>query len=277
MLDSQVALVTGSSSGIGRATALALARKGFVTFATMRDLGKRQVIESEAKTDSKNLRVVQLDVTKDASVKSAVDSVLSEAGRIDLLVNNAGFGTTGAFEDLLIDELRQQFETNVFGVVRVTQAVLPTMRKQRSGRIINISSGAGRFGYPGGSAYIGSKFALEGISEALAYELDPFGIKVSLIEPGFIRTDFPSDMVIAKKSKDPGSPYAQMMQAMSAMSKKFMENASPPELVADIVVKAATDTSPKLRYLAGKDVEQWVAAKSSMSDEEFFSMMRQMR
>jgi len=133
-LDSQVALVTGSSSGIGRATALALARKGFVTFATMRDLSKRQVIESEAKTDSKSLRVVQLDVTKDTSVKSAIDSVLSEAGRIDLLVNNAGFGTTGAFEDLLIDELRQQFETNVFGVVRVTQAVLPTMRKQRSGR-----------------------------------------------------------------------------------------------------------------------------------------------
>lgn len=274
----KVAVVTGSSSGIGHATALALAKKRFLTFATMRDLGKRSAIESAAgsiQDGGKNIRVVQLDVTDESSVKNAVQSIVSEAGRIDVLVNNAGFGVMGAFEDVSIEELRKQFETNVFGVVRVTQAVLPTMRKQKSGRIINISSGAGRMGYPGGSAYIASKFALEGISEALAYEADAFGIKVALIEPGFIRTNFGNGMILAKRAQDTNSPYLQMMHGMSTFFDKAMENASPPELVAELVAEAATASKPKLRYLAGKDVEQWLGARGSMSDDEFFAMMKQ--
>lgn len=268
----KVALVTGSSSGIGRVTALALARKGFLTFASMRNLDKRKTIES---ADKLPIRAIQLDVTDDNSIQSAVQSILSSAGRIDVLVNNAGYGLTGAFEDISLEELRSQFETNLFGVARVTQAVLPTMRKQKSGRIINISSGAGRFGYPGGSAYVSSKFALEGLSEAMAYELDQFGIKVALVEPGFIKTNFETGMVLAKKAQNPTSPYLPMMQRMSSVVAKFIENASPPELVADIVVQAATESKPRLRYLAGKDVEQWMAAKASMSDEEFFAMMQQ--
>lgn len=274
----KVAVVTGSSSGIGHAAAVALANNGFLTFATMRDLGKRSTIDSAAKgmpDGGKNLRVVQLDVTDDSSVKNAAQSIVSESGRIDVLVNNAGFGVMGAFEDVSIEELRKQFETNVFGAVRVTQAILPTMRKQRSGRIINMSSGAGRLGYPGGSAYIASKFALEGISESLAYEADFFGIQVSLIEPGFIRTNFGNGMILAKKAQDTGSPYLQMMHGMSSFFDKAMENASPPELVADLVVEAATASKPKLRYLAGKDVEQWVGARNSMSDDDFFAMIKQ--
>lgn len=273
--DKKVAVVTGSSAGIGNVTALALARNGFLTYATMRNLGKSEEIKSLAAKEKLPIRVTQLDVTDENSIKSAIQSILSEAGRIDVLVNNAGYGLAGAFEDLSMDELKSQYETNVFGLAKVTQAVLPAMRKQGSGKIINISSGAGRFGYPGGSAYVSSKFAVEGLSESLAYELEPFGIRVVLIEPGFIKTNFADGMVFARKALDPKSPYSQMMQMVATMSEKLMENSSPPELVANLVVEAAMSKTPNLRYLAGKDVEQWVAAKKSMSDEEFQSMMKQ--
>src|SRR5215218_2059915 len=177
---SVVAIVTGSSGGIGLATSLALARNGYLTYATMRNLAKRDPIQSVADKEGLPIRALQLDVTDENSIKKAIQSILSEAGRIDLLVNNAGYGLTGAFEDIGINEIKALYETNLFGVIRVTQAVLPTMRKQGSGRIINISSGAGRIGYPGGSAYVSSKFALEGLSESMAYEIEQFGIRTVL-------------------------------------------------------------------------------------------------
>jgi len=192
-----------------------------------------------------------------------------------VVVNNAGYGLTGAFEDLSIDEIKAQYETNFFGVIRVTQAVLPTMRKQRSGKIVNISSGAGRLGYPGGSAYVSTKFALEGLSESMSYELEPFGIRVVLVEPGVIRTNFSSGMVLAKKAQDPNSPYSQMMQRMGATLQQLEQNGSDVDLVASIVLKAATNANPELRYLAGKDVENWVEAKRKMSDSEFINSMKQ--
>ena len=154
------------------------------------------------------IRVVQLDVTDDYSVKNAVDHIISEAGRIDVLVNNAGYSLGGALEDLSMEEIKSQYETNLFGLIRVIQAVLPTMRKQRSGRILNISSGTGIFGFPGISAYVSTKFAVEGLSESIAFELEPFGIKVILIEPGFVKTNFVHAMVVAKKAQDPASPYS---------------------------------------------------------------------
>jgi NAD(P)-dependent dehydrogenase (short-subunit alcohol dehydrogenase family) len=270
-----VAIVTGSSGGIGLATSLALARKGYLTYATMRNLAKRDSIQSVADKQHLPIRVVQLDVTDENSIKKAIQSILSEAGRIDLLVNNAGYALTGAFEDIGIDEIEAQYETNVFGVIRVTQAVLPIMRKQGSGRIINISSGAGRIGYPGGSAYVSSKFALEGLSESMAYEIEQFGIKTVLVEPGFVRTNFGENIVIARKTQNTNSPYSQMMQMMSSMRDKMLKNASDADLVAEVVVEAATAKEPNLRYLAGKDIQQMVAAKRSMSDEEFQKMMKQ--
>ena len=270
-----VAIVTGSSGGIGLATSLALARKGILTYATMRNLAKRDSIQSVADKQHLPIRVVQLDVTDENSIKKAIQSILSEAGRIDLLVNNAGYALTGALEDIGIDEIEAQYETNVFGVIRVTQAVLPVMRKQGSGRIINISSGAGRIGYPGGSAYVSSKFALEGLSESMAYEIEQFGIKTVLVEPGFVRTNFGENIVIARKSQNTNSPYSQMMQMMSSIRDKMLKNASDADLVAEVVVEAATAKEPNLRYLAGKDVQQMVAAKRSMSDEEFQKMMKQ--
>jgi NAD(P)-dependent dehydrogenase (short-subunit alcohol dehydrogenase family) len=270
----RVAVVTGCSSGIGYESALALARNGFLTYATMRNLANRDTIQSVADKEQLPVRVVQLDITDERSVKSAVESITSEAGRIDVLVNNAGYGLVGPFEDITIGEIKNLYETNIFGALRVTQAVLPTMRRQRSGRIINMSSGAGRFGYPGGSAYVSSKFALEGLSECMAHELEQFGIKVILIEPGFIRTNFGKNIAVAKRAREPSSPYAKMMQEMQSTFTDLASHAAPASLVAEKVLEAASKDNPRLRYLAGKDVEQWVAAKKSMSDEEFYAMMR---
>jgi len=272
----KVTIVTGCSSGIGHEISLILARNGFTAYATMRNLQKGSDLKSIAEDEKLPLHFAQLDVTDENSVKKAIQTIHDEAGRIDILVNNAGYGLTGAFEDLSLDEIKTQYETNVFGLIRTTQSVLPIMRKQRSGLIVNISSGAGRFGFPTGSAYVSTKFAVEGLTESMSYELEPFGIKVILIEPGVIKTNFFNSSVLAKKSQDPNSPYATLMKGMEDSVDKMMENASTPQYVAEVVLHAVTNENPKLRYLAGKDVEQLVDAKRKMSDEEFVNMMKQM-
>jgi NAD(P)-dependent dehydrogenase (short-subunit alcohol dehydrogenase family) len=274
MNDHKVIIVTGSSSGIGLESALLLARNGYITYATMRSPEKDTSIKTAVQKEGLPIRVVQLDVTDDNSVKNAVDHIISEASRIDVLVNNAGYGLGGALEDLSMEEIKFQYETNLFGLIRVTQAVLPTMRKQKSGRILNLSSGAGIFGYPGGSAYVSTKFAVEGLSESIAYELEPFGIKVILIEPGFIRTNFTNAMVVAKKAQDPTSPYSGLMQKIMASASELAKNASDAELVANVILDAASNPNPRLRYLVGKDVESWVAGKKNMDELEFFNMIK---
>ena len=270
----KVSIVTGSSSGIGLETALTLARNGYFTYATMRNPEKDAPIKNALKKENLSIKVIQLDVIDDESLKNAIDHVTSEAGRIDVLVNNAGYGLVGALEELSIEEIKTQYETNLFGLVRAIQAVLPTMRKQRSGRILNLSSGAGLFGYPGGSAYVSSKFAVEGLSESMAYELEPFGIRVILIEPGFVQTNFANSMVIAKKALDPTSPYSQMMQRIAASSSELAKSGSSADLVANVILDAATNPNPRLRYLVGKDVEAWAASKKSMDESEFFNMIK---
>lgn len=272
----KVAVVTGSSSGIGHEIALILARNGFTTYATMRNLQKGSDLKSIAEDEKLSLYFAQLDVTDENSIKNTIQTIHDECNRIDILVNNAGYGLIGAFEDLSLDEIKTLYETNVFGLVRTTQAVLPIMRKQRLGMVVNISSGAGRFGFPTGSAYVSTKFAVEGLSESMSYEVEPFGIKVILIEPGVIKTNFFNSSVLAKKSKDPNSPYAPLMKDMENSINKMMAKGSTPQYVAEVVLHAITSESPKLRYLAGKDVEQWVEAKKKMSDEEFVNMMKQM-
>jgi len=269
-----VVVVTGSSSGIGYETSLMLARNGFITYATMRNLNKSESIKSIATKENLPIRLKQLDVTDDISVKNAVEAISSEAGRIDILVNNAGYGLNGAFEDLAMDEIKAQYDTNLFGLIRTTQAVLPIMRRQKSGTVVNISSGAGRFGFPGSSAYVSTKFAVEGLSESMSYELEPFGIKVVLVEPGVIRTNFVDGMVTAKKSQDPKSPYSQIIQKMATGFEEMMKNGSSPDLVAKVVLNAVTSENPSLRYLAGKDVEQWLGNRNT-SDEEFYKKMKQ--
>ena len=272
----RVAVVTGSSSGIGFETSLMLARNGFQTYATMRDPEKGENIKSIATKENLPIHIEQLDVTDNKSVTNAIQAIVSKANRIDVLVNNAGYALTGAFEDLAIEEIKAQYETNLFGLIRTTQAVLPIMRKQKSGTIVNISSGAGRFGYAGASAYISTKFAVEGLSESMSYELEPFGIKVILVEPGVIRTNVFKNIVTAKKSQNPNSPYSQIMQKMSTSFEHMLENASSsPDLVAKVVLQAVTSENPSLRYLAGKDVETWIEAKRNKSDDEFYKMVKQ--
>jgi NAD(P)-dependent dehydrogenase (short-subunit alcohol dehydrogenase family) len=271
----KVAVVTGSSTGIGYEISLILARNGFLTYATMRNLNKSQNIKLIASKENLLIHIKQLDVTDDASINNAIQGISSETGRIDVLVNNAGYGLNGAFEDLAMDEIKAQYETNVFGLIRTTQAVLPIMRKQKSGTIVNISSGAGRFGFPGGSAYVSTKFAVEGLSESMSYELEPFGIKVVIVEPGVIRTNFGNGLVIAKKAQEPNSPYSQIIQKMATGFEEMMKNASSPDLVAKVVLDAVRNENPNLRYLAGKDVEAWLKSKRNMSDEEFYRMMKQ--
>ena len=273
--NNKVAVVTGSSTGIGYETSLTLPRNGFLTYATMRNLNKSQNLKSIATKENLPIRIKHLDVTDDASVKDAIQAISFETGQVDVLVNNAGYGLNGAFEDLAMDEIKSQYETNVFGLIRTTQAVLPIMRRQKSGTIVNISSGAGRFGFPGGSAYVSTKFAVEGLSESMSYELEPFGIKVIIVEPGVIRTNFGDGLVIAKKSQDPNSPYSQLIQKMATSFEEMMKNASSPDLVAKVVLDAVRNESPNLRYLAGNDVEAWLGSKRSMSDEEFHKMMKQ--
>src|SRR5919197_4455747 len=214
----KVAIVTGSSSGIGFETSLLLAKNGFVTYATMRNVGKsNKIIESKQK-EKLPLEVFKLDVADDKSVKEAIEKIANEQEKIDVLVNNAGYGLLGPLEELSIQEFKEQVEANVFGVIRVTQSVLPIMREKRHGTIVNISSIAGRIGFPLTPAYVSSKFALEGLSESMAYELEQFGIKVILIEPGVIKTNFDSNLKIGKNvstnitTNGRKSPYADITE-----------------------------------------------------------------
>jgi short-subunit dehydrogenase len=273
----KVAIVTGSSTGIGYATSLLLARNRFHTYATMRNMEKSGDIQQIANKERLPLQVIQLDVNDIASIRNSIEKVESENERIDVLVNNAGYGLIGAFEDLSSEEIKSQFETNFFGVIRLTQQVLPIMRKQKSGTIVNVSSGAGRIGFPGMSAYVSSKFALEGLSESMSYELEPFGIKVIIIEPGVIRTNFKKNSVMSKKSLDNSSisPYSSIIQKMDASISSIIEHATPPEEVAKAILHAVTSNNPELRYLVGNDMIMMAETKKSMSDEDFRKMMMQ--
>lgn len=273
----KVAIVTGSSSGIGYATSLLLARNRFHTYATMRNIEKSADIQEITNKERLSLQVIQLDVNDDASIRNSIKRVERENERIDVLVNNAGYGLVGAFEDLSVEEIKSQFETNFFGVIRLTQQVLPIMRKQKSGTIVNVSSGAGRIGFPGMSAYVSSKFALEGLSESMSYELEPFAIKVVIIEPGVIRTNFKKNSVMSEKSLDNSSisPYSSIIQKIDSSISSIIEHATPPEDVAKAILHAITSNNPELRYLVGNDMIMMAETKKSMSDEDFRKMMMQ--
>ncbi len=271
----KVAIVTGSSSGIGFSTAIMLARNNFYTYASMRSISKANTIKEIAKKENLPLQVIQLDVTDDRSVKDAVNKVLDEKKTIDVLVNNAGYGLIGCVEDISIEEVKAQFETNLFGVIRVTQAVLPAMRKQKNGIIINVSSIAGRVAFPISNAYASTKFALEGLSESMRYEVEQFGIKVVLIEPGVITTNFVSAMVMPKKVLEQNSPYAQFMQKVNEGFKLKRQNATDSEEVAKVILKAVTAENPQPRYLVGKDATTWMEARNRMSDIEFEKFVKQ--
>ncbi len=270
----KVAVVTGSSSGIGFETSVLLAKNGFQTYATARNPEKSQALTDIARDNGLPIQILQLDVTSDKSVNDAVRRISLESKRIDVVVNNAGYALVGALEDSSIDEIKAQFETNLFGAIRVIQAVLPTMRNQRGGRIVNLSSMGGRIAIPFDSSYHGTKFALEGLSESLQYEVEQFGIKIILIEPGAIKSNFFNSLKMASNAQRPNSPYVQMIQKLNAGFSSIVENAPPPLEVAKVILKAVTSEEPELRYTVGDDAAAMIQAKISMSDAEFGKLMK---
>ena len=261
MAKKKVALVTGSSSGIGYETALLLARNGFDTIATMRNMNKSKKITEVSKRENLPLRVLQLDVSDDRSVADAINNILNEKKSIEVVVNNAGYGLMGSVEDSSLDEIKEQFETNFFGAIRVMQEVIPIMRKQRTGTIVNVSSVAGRIGFPMSSAYVSSKFALEGLSESMSYELKQFGIKIVLIEPGVINTNFA--FVTPKNALDANSSYSQLMNKMEENLFSTIANGTPPKEVATVILRSITEESPEHRYLVGNDAVELINARKN--------------
>ena len=267
----QSVLVTGASSGIGEATAVHIARKGFRVFAAARRIDKLQDLTSVA---DGRITPLEMDVTDDQSVSTAIQKITDEGVSLYGLVNNAGVSVTGPVEEVPLDDWRRQFETNVFGLVRVTQAVLPQMRETRRGRVINIGSVAGRIAPPFFGAYAASKHAVEGLSDALRRELAPHGIKVSVIRPGFINTNFGhQEQEALENYMGADAPYAEQISIFKAWHSKGHPTAPPPSIVAEAVHDALTAERPNSRYTAPKKMLGFLGlrnlAPSALTDRVF--------
>src|SRR5262245_12649206 len=268
-----VVLVTGSSSGIGLATAVHFARLGHDVHAGVRNPTAATELTSAIAEERLAIRVVTLDVDDPASVTRGVGEVFERAGRIDVLVNNAGIGGGGPIGDVPVDWARTLFETNYFGAVRMIQAVLPGMRERRSGAIVNVSSIAGRLAIAGHGHYSAVKHALEAMSEALAQEVIAFGIRVAIVEPGVVVTPI---FTKARRFADPASPYAVHVRRLLLFYQMQMKAPSQPADVARVIHEAVTAGHPKLRYPVGKDAELLIAGRQRLTDEEYVATGQEM-
>lgn len=265
----KIVLITGASSGIGEAIAADLLKQGYIVYAGARRLERMRSLEAQG------ARLLLLDVTDEASMTAAVAQIMSEAGSIDGLVNNAGYGAYGALEDIALDEARRQVEVNLFGLARLIQLVLPTMRKQRSGRVINISSIGGKIHEPMGAWYHATKFAVEGLSDCLRMELAPFGIDVVVIQPGAIKTEWSAiarESLIATSGSGPYAEQAYVTAGMLAGANRG--NGSPPGVVAQAVSRALSAHRPKTRYVIGGGAKPMIAMRWLLSDRGFDGLMR---
>lgn len=264
-MTTKTALVTGASSGIGEATALKLQELGYVVYGAARRTERLQ------KLAGAGVRPLAIDVTDDASMQAAITRIVDETGRIDVLVNNAGYGSYGALEDVPLDEGRDQFEVNVFGAMRLIQLVLPQMRAQRSGRIVNITSMGGKLYTPLGGWYHGSKFALEALSDCLRLEVKPFGIDVVVIEPGGIQTEWGGIAAGHVEKTSGGGAYAAQAAAVasSLRSEANSTRNSPPSVIANAIGKAVTARKPKTRYVAGFGARPLLFVRRHASDRVF--------
>ncbi|GAA3933363.1 SDR family oxidoreductase [Hymenobacter algoricola] len=262
--------ITGTSTGIGEAAVRLFARHGWNVAATMRNPADARF------TDLPTVRVYALDVTDEAAVTRAVQQAHQDFGSLDVLVNNAGYGLVGPFESATDVQIQQQFATNVFGVFRVTRAALPIMRAQRAGVIINITSVGGRTAFPMNSLYHATKFGLDGFSESLWFELEPFGIQVKVVAPGGVATDFATrSLQMTANPADDANPYAGQVRSVLAAFSSRGGAASTPGQIAEVIFTAATDGTPQLRYIAGADAEQLLKTKAKMSEQDFHGMIRQ--
>ena len=258
-------LITGASSGIGKATAKFFQSRGWNVIATMRSPER----ETEL-TQLERVLVTRLDVEDITSIQTAVDAGLSKFGKIDVLLNNAGYGACGPLEATPLEKIRKQFDVNVNGLLATSRALLPHFRANRTGVIANLSSMGGKVTFPLGTPYHGTKFAVEGLSEALHYELAPLGVRVKIIEPGMVKTDFAGRSF--DFSNDPTlSEYQPVVQSLMSAMGPMAETASPPELVAEVIFKATTDGTDQLRYEAGADAVQLLAGRRATDDATFLA------
>lgn len=265
-------LITGASSGIGRSTTRFFSEKGWNVIASMRSPEKETELNQ-----LKNVMVVKMDVENEMEIQEAIQQGIDHFGKIDVLLNNAGYCAFGAFEAASEDQMKRQYEVNVFGVMRTTQAILPHFREWQAGRIINVSSIGGQIANPFLSLYQSSKFAIEGFSESLFYELAPHNIEVKLIEPGNIETNFTGrSLVVLEKEelKDYDEQVKKFLQVL--MKDREQGNVSQPEKVAEEIYRAAIDQSKQLRYLVGDDAMALYKMRKERTDEEFVHMMSQM-
>jgi NAD(P)-dependent dehydrogenase (short-subunit alcohol dehydrogenase family) len=258
-------LVTGASSGIGESAARQLAKRGFTVYAAARRVERMKELEAEG------IRILKMDVTDDASMSEGIDKIIADTGRIDALVNNAGYGSYGAIEDVPMSEAKYQFEVNVFGLARLTQLVLPHMRAQGSGRIINISSVGGRIWEPMGGWYHATKFAVEGLSDSLRVEVKPFGIQVVVIQPGAIRTewgDIAAENVLKTSADGAYADQARRHAAVLALDSdpRF---SSGPEVIGKVIARAATARRPRTRYAVGSGAKPVVYGQRLLTDRGF--------
>lgn len=264
-MNNKTAIVTGTSSGFGLSTSVVLARKGFSVIAAMRDSRKSSNLLQEARKHGVDTRinVFELDVTDENSILAFQMRVLDEFGSVDVLINNAGYAGAGFVEEISMDEYRKQFETNVFGVFAVTKAFLPVMRKQKNGCIINVSSISGRVAFPGLSPYIASKHAIEGWSESLRLEMQPFGVKVVLIEPGSYKTNiWSTGKQVAAKSLQSHSPYQDYMQSLERYIAEGENSFGDPLDVARKIAEIAVMETPDIRYPIGRGVKTTILLKN---------------
>ena len=271
--EEKVVVITGTSSGIGFETSLAFAREGYYTYATMRDTSKGNRIKETSQKENLKIDVLELDVDKEDSVKNAIKQILDRKQRIDVLVNNAGWGIWGCVEDVSIDEFKAQFETNFFGIIRLIQEVGPTMREKGCGTIVNISSYAGRIGFPVSPAYSSSKFAMEGLSESLRLEMAPFGVNVIIIEPGIVDTNFFKPMKMAKKS-ELDTAYKDVTDKIILRITSKAKLGIHPKEVAKMILEVVKSDKPLPRYYVGDDAAKFLEAKKSKTDIEFESYIK---
>lgn len=273
MKSKRTVLVTGCSSGIGLATCHVLSRNNFMTYGTVRNLSKAKKIQDLMNMDDLSLKILRLDVNDNQSIKLTVKKILNDTGRIDVLINNAGYGMFGPIEEITTQEIKKQFETNFFGAIRLIKAIVPIMRKQGNGTIVNISSMVGRFGVPLNSAYVSSKFAVEGLSESISFELEEFGIRVIVIEPGVVKSDFFHNVKV--KGMNLESPYHELMERRVNFLDKAMKNSLTCSYdVASIILEALNSKDPKFRYVIGNDATNSLRMRNSLSDRKFMEWIR---
>jgi NAD(P)-dependent dehydrogenase (short-subunit alcohol dehydrogenase family) len=262
--DKKVALVTGASSGIGEETVRALLAAGYTVYAAARRLERMAALKDAGAT------LLALDLTNDASIVAAANAIRDEAGRIDVLVNNAGYGSYGAVEDVPMDEARRQFEVNLFGAARLIQLLLPLMRVQRAGRIVNVSSMGGEFGEPFGAWYHATKFALEGFSDSLRMELTPFGIDVIVIQPGGIKTEWggiAANTLLAASGERAYAPYARRHARLITDGGERL--GSPPIVIAKAIRRSVAARRPRTRYAVGGGARPMLCIRKLLSDRMF--------